>query len=289
MSEKSPLFISSMELLSHAVELLEQDDGRKNKFVVLHLSNAVELLLKDMVIDCGESIYEANSKTTINIWTSLKIVEKHGFSLSKRPHIEMLIDDRNVIQHKFGYPTKECVVYYLDIVIETFRECLKNRYDIEFNDVAKEYFSESGLLLVGASRKSEFETVKAIAKYDLLSGVATAYSLLEAKVHHLLAYNANSRPTMIWHDPRFYSMLKAIDRGLINGQNPKAYFDEIRKLRNLAVHRQHHDVSAEGDAASNGIEKIEKLIMALDAIPESQLEAIRANTAVNPSGEPGGL
>lgn len=279
MSEKSPLFISSMELLSQAVELLEQDDGRKNKFVVLHLSNAVELLLKDMVIDCGESIYEANSKTTINIWTALKVVEKHGVSLSKRPHIEMLIDDRNVIQHKFGYPTKECVVYYLDIVIETFRECLKNRYDVEFNDVAKEYFSESGLLLVGASQKSEFETVKAIAKYDLLSGVATAYSLLEAKVHRLLAYNATSRPIMIWHDPRFYALLKAIDCGLIDGQNPKAYFDEIRQLRNLAVHRQHHDISAESDAMSNGIEKIEKLIMALDAIPELQLEEIRANTS----------
>ncbi|MFA5171771.1 MAG: hypothetical protein WC426_09400 [Sulfuriferula sp.] len=282
MSEKSPLFISSMELLSHAVELLEQDDGRKNKFVVLHLSNAVELLLKDMVIDCSESIYEANSKTTINIWTALKIVEKYGASLSKRPHIEMLIDDRNAIQHKFGHPTKECVVYYLDIVIETFRECLKNRYDVEFNDVAKEYFSESGLLLVGVSQKSEFETVKAIAKYDLLSGVATAYSLLEAKVHQLLTYSLNSRPIMIWHDPRFYMLLKAIDRSLIDEQNPKAYFDEIRRLRNLAVHRQHHDVSTEGDAMSNGIEKIEKLIMALDAIPELQLEIIRANTAVNP-------
>jgi hypothetical protein len=270
-----------MELLSHAVDLLEQNDGRKNKFVVLHLSNAVELLLKDMVIDYSESIYEANSKTTINIWTALKIIEKYGASLSKRPHIEMLIDDRNAIQHKFGYPTKECVVYYLDIVIETFRECLKNRYDVEFNDVAKEYFSESGLLLVGVSQKSEFETVKAIAKYDPLSGVATAYSLLEAKVHRLLTYNLNSRPVMIWHDPRFYVLLKAIDRSLIDEQNPKAYFDEIRRLRNLAVHRQHHDVSTEGDAMSNGIEKIEKLIMALDAIPELQLEVIRANTAIN--------
>ena len=47
MSEKSPLFISSMELLGHAVELLELDDDKKNKFIVMHLSNAVELLMKD--------------------------------------------------------------------------------------------------------------------------------------------------------------------------------------------------------------------------------------------------
>jgi hypothetical protein len=276
-----------MELLSHAVELLEQDDGRKNKFVVLHLSNAVELLLKDIVIDCGESIYEANSKNTINIWSALKTVEKAGVSLTKRPHIEMLIDDRNLIQHKFGYPTKECVVYYLDIVVETFRECLKGSYDADFDDIAKEYFAESGLLLIGASQKGEFETVKAIAKYDLLSGVATAYSLLEAKVHRLLAYDTNSRPVMIWHDPRFHAMLKTIDRATIDGQNPNLYFDEIRQLRNLAVHRQHHDVASRGNAMSQGIDKIEKLMKALDAIPEPQLEAIRADNTVNPSRKSG--
>jgi len=286
MSEKSPLFISAMELLSHAVELLEQDDGRKNKFVVLHLSNSVELLLKDMVIDCGESIFEANTKTTINIWNALKLVEKHGVSITKRPHIEMLIDDRNVIQHKFGYPSKECVVYYLEIVVDTFRECLSTRYDAEFDDIAKEYFTESGLLLVGAAKKSEFETVKAIAKYDLLSGVATAYGMLEAKVHRLLAYDVSSKPVMIWHDSRFYGMLKAVNKDLIDGQNPKAYFDEIRQLRNLAVHRQHHEVDTRRDDMAKGIDKIEKLMKALDAIPESQLDAIRGNRLLDRSGGP---
>ncbi len=275
MSEKSPLFISAMELLSHGVELLQQNDGRKNKFVVLHLSNAVELLLKDMVIDCGESIYENYGKTTINIWTALKLVESHGISISKKSHIEMLIDDRNVIQHKFGYPSKQCVVYYLEMVLETFRECLMNRYDVEFNDIAPEYFTDSGLLLIGASKKGDFETVRAIAKYDLLSAMATAYSLLEAKVHDLLGYDAHSRPVMIWHDPRFYALLKSVDKSMIDGENPKASFDSIRRLRNMAVHRQHYDVDALGDDMKQGIGKIEKLMHALDSIPETQLEVIR--------------
>lgn len=275
MSEKSPLFISAMELLSHGVELLEQNDGKKNKFVVLHLSNAVELLLKDMVIDCGESIYENNGKTTINIWTALKILEKNGTCISKKPHIEMLIDDRNVIQHKFGYPSKECVIYYLEIVVELFRECLSNRYDVEFNDIAPEYFSESGLLLIGASKKSEFDTVYAIAKYDLLSAVATAYSLLEAKVYRLLGHEHDTRPVMIWHDQRFFDLLKCLDKGHIDGENPKKYFDSIRQLRNIAVHRQHHEVDSMVNEMNEGISKIEKLILALDSISELQLQEIR--------------
>lgn len=73
MSDKSPLFISSMELLGHAVELLELDDEKKNKFIVLHISNAVELLLKDMVIDIGQSIYESNNKNTIVVWKAFSM------------------------------------------------------------------------------------------------------------------------------------------------------------------------------------------------------------------------
>lgn len=264
-----------MELLSHGVELLEQNDGKKNKFVVLHLSNAVELLLKDMVIDCGESIYENNGKTTISIWSALKIVEKYGISISKKPHIEMLIDDRNVIQHKFGYPSKECVFYYLEIVVDLFRECLSTRYDAEFNDIAPEYFTESGIILIGASRKNEFDTVYAIAKYDLLSAVATAFSLLEAKVHILLGHQHDTRPVMIWHDQKFYTLLKCLDKTIIDGENPKKYFDSIRPLRNIAVHRQHHEVDTMVNEMKEGITKIEKLILALDSIPELQIQEIR--------------
>src|SRR6266446_2129475 len=153
MSEKSPLFISAMELLSHAVELLEQKNPKKNKFVVLHLSNAVELLLKDMVIDFGGSIFENNGKTTINIWSAFNALEKYGLTVPNKPQIEILIDDRNVIQHKFGYPSEESVVYYLGIVVDLFRDCIAKRYAADFDDIATSYFSPSGLILVGATKK----------------------------------------------------------------------------------------------------------------------------------------
>ena len=133
MSERSPLFISAMELLGHALELMEVNDDKKNKFIVLHLSNAVELLLKDMVIDVGQSIYESNNKNTIVVWKAFSILESHGITIRQRPNIEMLIDDRNVIQHKFSYPSRESVLYYLDVVIEMFRSCMSNQYTIEFD------------------------------------------------------------------------------------------------------------------------------------------------------------
>lgn len=275
MSEKSPLFISAMELLSHGVELLEQDNPKKNKFVVLHLCNAVELLLKDMVIDCGDSIYENNGKNTIGIWSAFKSLESHGIVIKQKPHIEMLVDDRNVIQHKFGYPSKESVLYYLQFVVELFRDCMNGRYDADFDDIAPEYFGDSGLVLIGASKGSEFSKVEAIAKYDLLSAVATAYSLLENRVHGMLGYDVSSKPVMIWHDPRFYKLLKEIDPKSIDGEQPKAMFDSIRQLRNVAVHRQHFDPEAMSQEMQQGITKIRKLDQALASIPDSKLTELR--------------
>ena len=54
MSDSSPLFISSAELLIHSVELFRQVDERKYKFIILHLANAVELILQDRLIDAGK-------------------------------------------------------------------------------------------------------------------------------------------------------------------------------------------------------------------------------------------
>lgn len=278
MSEKSPLFISSMELMGHAVELLELDDDKKNKFIVMHISNAVELLLKDMVIDIGQSIYESNNKNTIVVWKAFSILESQGIKIKQRPNIEMLIDDRNVIQHKFGYPSRESVLYYIDFVVDLFRECMQNYYSIEFDEIAEEYFSENGMQLIGLGNENVFSKVDAIAKYDMLSAISTAYSLLEAKAHELLRHDESSKPIMIWHDKRFYSLLKLIDPSVMENKRPREYFDSIRQLRNLSVHRQHHKLQEHDKDLDDGLKKIKNLYNALSEISEVEIEKAVKNS-----------
>jgi hypothetical protein len=53
MAIESPLFQSSMELLGHSITHFNGTSELDRKLVILHLSNAVELLLKDMVLDSG--------------------------------------------------------------------------------------------------------------------------------------------------------------------------------------------------------------------------------------------
>jgi len=277
MSEKSPLFISSMELLGHAVELLELDDDKKNKFIVMHLSNAVELLMKDMVIDIGQSIYESNNKNTIVVWKAFSILESHEITIKQRPNIEMLIDDRNVIQHKFGYPSRESVLYYIDFVIDLFRTCMHDHYPIEFDEIAEEYFTENGMRLIGLGDEDVFSKVDAIAKYDMLSAISTAYSLLEKKSHELLGHNESTKPVMIWHDKRFYSLLKLIDPLVMDNKRPREYFDSIRQLRNISVHRQHHNPEEHDKELDIGLLKIKNLYNAISEIPEEDVAKVVRN------------
>src|SRR5258708_40204626 len=111
MSDKSLLFVSSLELSAHATELFAQKSPKKYKFVILHLANAVELILKDCMIDQGVSIYIPKSNKTLTIWECTDLLDSKGVKLPERPVIELLIDDRNTIQHRFGYPSAEAVYY----------------------------------------------------------------------------------------------------------------------------------------------------------------------------------
>jgi len=48
---ESPLFQSSMELLGHSFSHFNVSEELDRKLVILHLANAVELILKDLVLD----------------------------------------------------------------------------------------------------------------------------------------------------------------------------------------------------------------------------------------------
>lgn len=155
MSDKSPLFVSSMELIAHAVELYRANKPRKFKFVILHLANSVELILKDLLIDKGESIYKPKQPQTITIWEVFDKLTAHNMILPERPIIELLIDDRNTIQHRFGFPDAESVFYYLECIISFFKRILSNEYGVDLSDVLKSHLSQDELAFIGLAQQVE--------------------------------------------------------------------------------------------------------------------------------------
>jgi len=164
---KSPLFVSAIELLAHATELFGEKNERKYKFVILHLANSVELILKDKLLVEGQSIYSTkNQNLTVGIWDSLKTLNDLGILIPEKPVIELLVDDRNTIQHRFGFPNEEAVFFYLSSTKDFYNRFLKDEYNTTLSEELKPYLSKENMELLGIS-KSEIEHLKKLKEVSI--------------------------------------------------------------------------------------------------------------------------
>lgn len=126
MAIESPIFQSSMELLGHSISHFNKSEELDRKLVILHLANAIELILKDLVLDQGESIYK-NPKETVTIHGCIQALKEKSISIPYLNKIELLIDERNALQHRFGSPNELTTIFYMNIAISFLkRYCMRN-------------------------------------------------------------------------------------------------------------------------------------------------------------------
>lgn len=284
MSDKSPLFVSSLELIAHATELFAQKNPKKYKFVILHLANAVELILKDCMIDQGVSIYMPKSNKTLTIWECTDLLDSKGVKLPERPVIELLIDDRNTIQHRFGYPSAEAVYYYIEQVVSFFQRFLSQHYNIQLADALKPHLSEDYLKLLGlvSDESNYLEVLNKIASVSIESSVVRAYSIIEQELTTFLTpyYSGTSaKPvtpnTIIWQNPYLTMLLNDLKN---NGYLKKDMYIELqwlRRARNDAAHKpdgvSHTEMQRAFDIAKEFLEGLQKARAAgYTFIPEAE-------------------
>ena len=244
MSDDSPLFISAIELLAHATELYRQGNERKYKFVVLHLANAIELILKDRLIDAGVSIYQQKRSQTISIWDAFDKLQKQKVDIPERPIIELLIDDRNTIQHRFGFPDAEAVYFYLKRVVAFFRRFLDDEYGVALIDVLKPHLDIEHLAFLGLveDEKSEITQLDELFKISPEAAVLQAYNLLEKKFLEALDgdfFNLQQRAFAFWRHPEFPHLLDWLAvEGYVSHDSVRE-FHFLREMRNRAAHAAH--------------------------------------------------
>ena len=241
MSDDSPLFVSAIELLAHSTELYTQGNERKYKFIILHLANAIELILKDRLVDEGVSIYQSNKPLTITIWKSFEKLEEVGIGVPERPVIELLVDDRNTIQHRFGFPDAETVYYYLKRVVSFFERFLDEEYAVDLSDTLKPYLSVENLAVLGlAEEKDEYAQLDRLFDLSSEAAVLQAYSMLEAKTMDVIERPlAKTRTFPFWRSPDFRHILDDLAiRGFISHDTARN-FDLLRQVRNRAAHTAH--------------------------------------------------
>jgi uncharacterized protein YutE (UPF0331/DUF86 family) len=240
MSDKSPLFVSALELLAHSTELFAQKNPKKYKFVILHLANAIELVVKDCVIDQGLSIYQDKSNRTLDLWECFKKLESKGIVIPERPVIELLVDDRNTIQHRFGYPNAESVFYYLEQVIAFFQRFLNDHYGVKLAEALSNHLSKSHLQLLGLARNDQ-EHLSKLLELSPEAAIVQAYNQIEKLVlemifpapePHLQKYPR----VMFWRLPEFKELTHYLEQNGLVAKGSVERFETLRDIRNQSAH-----------------------------------------------------
>ena len=119
------------------------------KFALMHIDQAIELLLKEKVRRGGHSIHKQNNtKETINVCSAYQILEDEmNRKIKERPDLELLHEERNNIQHKYSNPSSDDAAFHVEnamkfLVRFVLQELQLNIYDF----IPKEQLGMAGFL-----------------------------------------------------------------------------------------------------------------------------------------------
>jgi hypothetical protein len=142
----SPLLRSAFEVLNHGLwHYFRSNTTPDMKFALLHVDQAIELLLKERVRVGGKSIYKANNpKETVSIWGAYDILARElTVNIQEKPDLELLHEERNNIQHKYANPSPEDAAFHVANAMKFIRRFVKDELKIDIKDyVPSDYLDQ---------------------------------------------------------------------------------------------------------------------------------------------------
>jgi hypothetical protein len=131
----SPLVRSAFEVLEHGLShFLRSGTPKDMKFALLHIDQAIELMLKERVRSGGKSIYK-NPKETISIYGAYEILEKElKVSIPERPDLELLHEERNNIQHKYANPSAEDAAFHVERAMKFVERFVRDELKLDLTE-----------------------------------------------------------------------------------------------------------------------------------------------------------
>ena len=128
----SPLLRSAFEVLDHGLwHFFRSQTTTDMKFALLHVDQAVELLLKERVRAGGKSIYK-NPKETISIWGAYEtLANELQVAIPEKPDLELLHEERNNIQHKYANPSADDAAFHIEKAMTFIRRFVKDELKLD--------------------------------------------------------------------------------------------------------------------------------------------------------------
>ena len=145
----SPLLRSAVEVLEHGLwHFFRSDTATDMKFAIMHVDQAIELILKERVRAGGKSINKPNNpKETLGIWSLYEILEKDlSVAIAEKADLELIHEERNAIQHKYLNPSAEDASFHISNAVKFLQRFLKDELKVDIYDHVPSQFLDDFLL-----------------------------------------------------------------------------------------------------------------------------------------------
>jgi hypothetical protein len=197
----------------------------------------------------------------------METLKARGIAIPYVNKLELLIDERNAIQHRFGSPNELTSIFYMTIVSDFFREIFKGHYKQDFDEVVAQFTKQKDLIAFRTRRpsnESELDNLRALSKFHPLGALLSAMSYLERRVDDFaqsigLVAETRMRPASMLLSPQFFRRYGVDLPSVLDQQS-----DEVRQIRNAAAHGRRVPTKAEADKCISFVEEYEKALDQVD-------------------------
>jgi len=130
----SPMLQMGLDLLVHGLQHFINGDPLDHRLAVLHMDQAVELVLKERVRVSGKQVMKPGGKESISLLEAYKQLEAIGVPIFERANLDLLHEQRNQIQHLFASPDANTTRFHLDNTLFFLARFLADEFALRLLD-----------------------------------------------------------------------------------------------------------------------------------------------------------
>lgn len=284
MVSNSPILRFALEVLERGLTDAVSERPRDGKMAVLALAQTVELVVKASLVEANIPIYTKDNKTIVIHEGLTQLAQHLGIErLPMHARIQLLVDERNAIQHKYGSVDQVTLDYHLDTVFQFLRDVLATQFDLDLDAWLREESDPEvvkKLRFVLPAPATALETTAPAESKELSATIEfiSAFVAFETVVRTVLENGGLDASQM-------GSSLDLVMKALGNVDDPDAELlkalPKVYKLRNSVIHGAHSPSDAEVSAA------LPIITQASDAMTRVPHEVLKAAFVANTLGRRG--
>ena len=130
----SPMLQMALDLLVHGLQHFINGDPLDHRLAILHMDQAVELALKELVRAGGRQVMKPGGKESISLYDAYKQLEDIGVLIPERANLDLLHEQRNQIQHLFASPDANTTRFHVDNTLFFLARFLADEFALRLLD-----------------------------------------------------------------------------------------------------------------------------------------------------------